>query len=145
MVKVNTRDIQNAASDAVRAISDAAAKATSVIAQAAETAAKVVSNNAEVQAKVIALPTLQETNDHNLLIKLDTKVDNIQQDLTSLKNQHNGYVIKPEFIEVVRIQADHETRTRVLERSTTQIVTWGSALVVFVGIVEFLINKFILK
>jgi hypothetical protein len=143
MVKNNTIDIQNAASDAVRAISEAALKATSVIAQAAETAAKVVSNNAETQARIMTLPSLQETNDHNLLIKLDTKVDQIQADVTTLKNQGTLYVTQADHKAVCEIQQDHESRLRKDETNITRILTWGSAGIVILAIVEFIINKFL--
>lgn len=64
-------------------------------------------------------------------------------DVTALKNQNSQYITKIEFSEVVRIQADHETRTRLLEKTTTQIMTWGTALMIFIGIVEFLVQKFV--
>src|ERR1035437_5007879 len=85
----------------------------------------------------------QNHQDHDLLTKLDTKVDQIQNDVTALKNRDTIYVTKVEHIEVVRIQADHETRTRILETATTRIMTWGTMAIIFLGIAEFLVQKYL--
>ena len=90
------------------------------------------------------LPIIQtNTGDHDLLTKLDSKVDQIQLDVTMLKNQGNLYVTQEQHKEVVRQSADHETRLRLTEKSITQIATWGTAGIVVVGILETLFLKFV--
>lgn len=39
--------------------------------------------------------------------------------------------------------ADHELRLRADETSITRIMTWGSALILLIGIIEFIISKFV--
>jgi|ERR1035437_599061 hypothetical protein len=69
--------------------------------------------------------------DHNLLIKLDGKVDALKDDIKVL---NDGTTLR---------LADHETRIRLTEASITRIMSYGTALIIFVGIIEFLINKFV--
>ena len=87
------------------------------------------------------LPIVQtNTGDHDLLQRLDTKVDLIQLDITELKKQNSGYVNQTEHNEVVKIEIDHEQRIRNLETSNTRILTWGSMAIVAVGILETLLT-----
>lgn len=67
-------------------------------------------------------------DDHNLLIRLDTKVDALKADIAVLSD---GTTVKIN---------DHESRIRANEKSITQIMTWGSALIVVIGIAEFFLN-----
>ena len=82
-------------------------------------------------------------DDHNLLIKLDVKVDQIQFDVTELKKQNNIYVTQTEHSEVVKIGSDHETRIRLLEVSVTKVMQWGVIALIILGIAEFLVQKFV--
>lgn len=70
----------------------------------------------------------------------------IQRDIleikTTLKEMSTIYVKRDEHDEVLKIQGDHETRTRSLEKGQTQIMTYGSVLVIALGIAEFLILRF---
>ena len=146
MVKNNTRAIENAASDAVRAISEAASKATSVIAQAAESAAKVVSNKAEAEARTLDIPSQQKTADHDIIVKLDTKVDQIQLDVNLLKTQNSQSPTRAEYLEVVRVQADHETRTRALETFRDNLmgkmIAMGSLSGLVTGVIILVISHY---
>ena len=88
--------------------------------------------------------------DHQLLlnldknfVRLDTKVDQIQTDVTDLKKQGTIYVTQPEHSEIVKVCNDHETRIRGNEKDITKIMTWGSALILLVGIIEFFISNFL--
>jgi hypothetical protein len=38
--------------------------------------------------------------------------------------------------------SDHETRLRAVEVSVTRVVTWGSAILVIMGLAEFLLSTF---
>jgi len=53
--------------------------------------------------------------DHDLIVKLDTKVDQIQADVTELKQAKNTYVTQPEHLEVLKLTVDLDKRTKELE------------------------------
>jgi hypothetical protein len=92
------------------------------------------------------LPIVQtNTGDHDLLQRLDTKVDLIQSDITELKKQNTVYVNQTEHNEVVKIQVDHEQRIRNLETSNTRILTWGSMAIIAVGILETVLTIYFKK
>ncbi len=69
-------------------------------------------------APVLPIAPIAPTNslDHDLLQRLDTKVDQIQSDVTALKNQGSQYVNQTEHREVCKAQEDHEKRIRNLEK-----------------------------
>lgn len=80
-----------------------------------------------------AIPPIIISDDHNLLIKLDGKVDSLKDDIKSLADGTATTI------------ADHEHRLRDNERTIVQIKTYGTALVILSGIITTLIIKFILK
>lgn len=41
------------------------------------------------------------------------------------------------------IHVDHETRIRLLEKTATQIMTWGTVAMLAIGVIEFLIVHFV--
>lgn len=90
----------------------------------------------------VASPVVH-TGDHDLLTKLDTKVDQIQSDVTDLKKQNAYYVTQDMHNDVVKLQADHEARIRILETAVTRVMTYGAAGLIILGIAQFLIGKFI--
>lgn len=106
---------------------------------------KLVNKQVAPVAPVAPIAPLAPINpfDHDLLTRLDTKVDQIQLDVTTLKNQGTIYVTQTDHKVVCEIQDDHEKRIRDNEKNITRVLTWGSALVVLIGIVEFIINGFI--
>jgi hypothetical protein len=53
--------------------------------------------------------------DHDLIIKIDAKVDSIQSDVTELKQAKNSYVTRPEHTEVLKLLVDLDARTKALE------------------------------
>lgn len=61
----------------------------------------------------------------------------------TLGEMKNIYVGRGEHDEVKKIQIDHEARVRILETTTTKIMTWGSALVVGSGIIQFIISSYL--
>jgi len=74
------------------------------------------------------LPIVQSnTGDHDLLTKLDTKVDQIQLDVTELKKQGTVYVTQTDHAEVVRVQRLHDTDIESLKsfRDTLLGKMWG--------------------
>lgn len=122
--KQDSKDIQ----EAIRAISTAADDAVKTISQAAAAAKSVVSANAADAAKVLSVAN---SGDHDLLQRVDQKVDGL---VTDVKTLNDGVTTKI---------ADHETRIRLLETGLTKVMTFGSALIILVGIVEFFISKFV--
>lgn len=94
-------------------------------------------------------------DDRDLLVELKTEMVALRDDVRDLKD---GVKSDIEFLkndkisraEAVRINTDQQTinqdmeaRQRKTETSITQIKTWGSAGVLALGIIEFLINHFI--
>ena len=84
-----------------------------------------------------AIPPVIPANplDHDLLTKLDAKVDQIQLDVTTLKNQGSNYVSQTEHTEVCKIQTDHETRLRRVEKSVWQAFAYATGAGAIIGIV----------
>jgi hypothetical protein len=81
--------------------------------------------------------------DHDLLTKLDAKVDQIQIDVTSLKNQGNLYITQADHKTVLETQEDHEQRLRVVEKGITQMLTWGSVGIVVIEIIGIIVDRII--
>lgn len=89
------------------------------------------------------LPTY--SNDHDLLTKLDTKVDILQTTVNDIAKREDTHVTVMSFNSHItdddKIHADHETRMRGVELSVARILTWGSAVMVTLGLAEFVILK----
>lgn len=144
-------NLNKAASDAVQVISDAANKATTAIAEAALNATKLLATNAQEAAKVV---NTKGADDHDLLIKLDTKVEALRSDIrelsdgterriTTLENEKLNKVDAYPALYKAGVEAsikDHEDRIRINTGRITQILTWGSAALIALGILEFVIN-----
>lgn len=135
-------EIENAASEAVKVIANAASEAAKVVANATAEAAKVVNAS--------------NSDDHDLLVELKTKMEDLKSDIKELKdnvaervktleeeklNTRDSYLVLHRK-GVEDHFTDHEIRIRLNEEKLTKIMTYGSALIVVVGIVEFLISKF---
>jgi hypothetical protein len=75
------------------------------------------------------------TGDHDLLTKLDTKVDQIQLDVNELKKQNSIYVTTTDQAEVVRIQRIHDDEIKSLEsfRDTLTGKMWGIGIMAGFG------------
>jgi hypothetical protein len=88
----------------------------------------------------------QNSGDHDLLLafRAESLVEfkTIKEALSKLQEATSVYITRSEFQEVVRIQTDHESRTRLLETATTKIVTWGAAVLLIVSIAQFIIGKY---
>jgi hypothetical protein len=135
MIKT-TSQIENA----IKLISTAAQEAVRTISAAAAEAKAVVNVNAADAARVLATTN---SGDHDLLQRVDTKVDALIITVDKISLRDNLFVTQTEHNEVIKVTTDHETRIRIIETNVTRIVTWGTALVIFVGILEFLIRQFV--
>jgi len=88
------------------------------------------------------LPIVQQNSgDHDLLTKLDTKVDQIQSDVTAMKAQNAQSPSRAEFSEALKVQTDHEARIRSAEKTITQVMSYGAVIIFLVGVVEYFITK----
>ena len=71
---------------------------------------------------------------------------NIKESLAEVKadvkEMRNNYITQQQHQELVVCKNDHEIRLRDTEKNVTRILTWGSALVVLIGIIEFILNKY---
>ena len=106
--------------------------------------------------------------DHDLLIELKTTIGFIRVDLKDLKDGLASRVTALEVDKIGRMEAvkmqtdaltvhnDHETRLRTLEKGIdnldkitssfqSKVITWGSASIVALGIIEFVISFFFHK
>jgi hypothetical protein len=101
-------DIEFAASDAVRAIASAAQDAVKVLANATSEATKVVANNA---AEALKVSNSGNANDHDLLIRLETKMTDLKEDIKDIKDGTTAKI------------NDHEIRLNGLETSKTKQTT----------------------
>ena len=109
-------DIRIAAGDAVKTIATAAENAAKTIAQAAAEALKVAN--------------VKSSDDHDLIIKLDTKMDGLKEDIKALNDGTSAKI------------SDHELRIKALEISITKVFTFGAVALIILGIVQFLVGKY---
>jgi cell division septum initiation protein DivIVA len=104
-------DIANASSDAVQKLAHAAQTAVQTISDAASEATKVVATAAATAAamaeatKLKAIATDKDSNDHDLLVRLETQLLGLKEDIGKLRIEQIGRV------------NDHEARINDLERS----------------------------
>lgn len=125
-------DIERAAGGAVRVIADAAQEAAKVVASAASEAMRLVNAKSLVGA-----------NDHDILIELKTRMEDLKNAVKAISDRDELHITKAEFLEHLKADADHEIRIRKNTDDITKIVTWGTALLVFLAFLEFLVNHFV--
>ena len=74
------------------------------------------------------------TQDHDLLQRLDGKVDGLKTDIQSINDG------------LAKTISDHENRLRTLESrvdtNNTQVRTYGSIGILLIGVIEFFLLKF---
>jgi len=73
----------------------------------------------------------EQQNDHDLIIRLDTKLDDLKTDIKELKD---GTAMKIE---------DHEARLKIIENKITQVFAYGTVGLIVLGIVQFIIGKYL--
>jgi hypothetical protein len=71
--------------------------------------------------------------------------DSVNEVKLDVKEMKKNYITQEQHKELVESHADHESRIRENEKGITKIMTYGSALVIFIGILEFIISKFYIK
>lgn len=94
--------------------------------------------------------------DHDLLIELKSKMDDLKIDIRDIKDNTSARLaaVEEKKLNIAdsypvlykaaleKTLTDQETRLRSAEHSITQIITYGSALMILLGIVQFVIGKF---
>ena len=101
----------------------------------------------------------QKNIDHDLIIKIHTIVERLVVDVKEMKDNtmsrietlEDGKVNKIDLsIELTEMKKktyecnkDFEERMRKQEIISAKTITWGAAMLVLVGIIEFLISKFL--
>ena len=142
-----TTDIEHAASEAVKVIAQAAAAASQSVAEAASNAAKVVADAAAVSVKVL---NLKSADDHDLLIELKTRMENLKDDIKDIKdkttqriqNLENYKIDKEEFDELRKgIIIPLKDRVRALESRTSNytitLSLFTAAVISMMGLILF--------
>ena len=128
MAKKQLTSIEKAANSAVAMLAEAAAKATQAISSAALDATKLLASQASEAAKIT---NGKGSDDHDMIVRLDTKMDDLKSDIKELKD---GTAIKIE---------SHETRIKALEIAITKVFTYGTVGLIVLGVAQFLIGKFL--
>ena len=132
------------------------AEAKHMIAIAAEDAIKTIANAAAEAAKVT---NVSKGDDHDTLIEIKTVQQTMLGELRDLKDGTSDRLKQVEdakldikdsyqFIYKKNVDAvcqDHENRIRSTETNVTRILTWGSALLILLGVVQFFIAKIFIK
>lgn len=111
------KDIDDAAKSAMKVLNEAASKASDLILSSATRAAEQV--------------TIRSHEDHDILIELRTKMGLLKDDINEIKNG------------TARQISDHEGRIRKAEMNITRILTFGTIILVFIGILQFVIAKYL--
>ena len=132
------------------------AAAIKVIADAASEATKLIATQA---AEALKVANAKDGNDHDLIIEIKTVQQTMLGELRDLKDGTSDRLkqvedakldIKDSYQSIYKknvdaVCQDHENRIRSNERNITRILTWGSALLILLGIVEFFVAKVLIK
>jgi hypothetical protein len=122
--------IANATANATATLSTATQQATITLANAAEAAARVVANVAAETAKTT---TIQNAGDHDMLIKLETKMDGLKEDIKGLKDGTKGQL------------DDHESRINKIEDGKTKQTVMLSIGIGLLSLISYLMIEHIIK
>lgn len=77
-----------------------------------------------------AVIPISPSSDHDLLQRLDGKVDGLKADIRSLADGTSTQL------------TDHEVRLKAVEKAITRIMAGGTVVIFILGVVEFIITKF---
>ena len=81
-------------------------------------------------APIPAIPQITISGDHDLLQKLDVKVDSLKEDIKGLSDGTTKQI------------SDHETRIKTLENNTTKLMAYGVSAMLIIGFIQSLVLKF---
>ena len=153
-----TKTVADAAAEAIKAIAAAKEAANRDIAVSTAEAQRVLLTRADQTAKTL---TVGGVNDHDFMLsftaEFKTKLDFLIGQVAELKD-NNAKRINDLEIEKLNCRdsypvlykkdveeklADHEKRIKVGEITDTRILAYGAALIVAMGILEFIIGKYL--
>jgi|ERR1035441_1061599 hypothetical protein len=152
-------EIAAASQDAIRAIAQAAKDAANLIAASANEARSVVTAHEAEAVKVLAVKSSETSSDHDLITGLVENVRvNFEQIKSAISDIKEGTTSRIDKLEVGKLNtsesyvnlykqendklhSDKELRLRLLEQGLTRIATWGSAGIIALGVVEFIISR----
>lgn len=152
--------IADAASDAIKAIAAAKEAANRDIAIATAEASRVVLTKADQTAKTL---TVGNANDHDFLLtfasEVRTKLDGL---VDQVKKLDDGLAKRIDTVEKEKLNTcdsypvlykegvettlkDHEKRIKSGEITDTRLISYGTALIFIIGIVEFILSNYFSK
>lgn len=156
-------NLNKATADALQLLTDASNKQLQLIADAALNATKLLAVQAAEAEKVRSTKGADDHDSLTTLIgsvstlndRLTEKFDELKLDIKDLKDGISSRVtileneklnIRYSYpvlykVAVEKTLDDYESRIRINTGKITQIMTWGSAGVVALGILEFILNK----
>ena len=90
---------------------------------------------------------LKELSDIKASLAVNTnETQNIKLSISEIKTDvrdiKTNAVTQEQYKGLLEMLKDHEERLRVAETKLTRILTWGSAALLVLGILEFIINRF---
>lgn len=88
-----------------------------------------------------AIPAIPANGDHDLLVRLDTKMIELKIAVDKLTERDSDFITVRTFEAHLLKEQSLEERTRTNEISITRIMSYGTALIFAVGISEFIIGK----
>jgi hypothetical protein len=140
----STTQIAAAAEVAIKVISDASLAATKLLATQAAEAVKVTdTKNGNDHDLIMEVKTIQNV----MLGEVREIKDGTAQRIKTLEDAKLDIKDSYQFIYKKNVDAicqDHETRIRSNETNITRILTWGSALLVLLGVAEFFAFKLLI-
>ena len=113
-------------------LSDAAAEAVHSIAAAAELAKATIANAAAEAVKVTSSRNVDGVVDHDILIELKTKMDDLKDDIKDLKDGTSTQIAQHEIA--------IKKNTLDIQITKTQLKTWGIAISVFWAVLTLIVH-----
>lgn len=149
-------ELAEAVSSATKTIAEAASSAVKAIADTAASASSLVVHNAEESAKGLMM---QRSSDHDAIVRISEKIDSLREEVKGLKD---GTAKRIENLECEKLnrnesyahlykKADDDfkvemyNRIKQLEEGHAQVRMLGIAAFAFLGVLQFVIDKFVLK
>ena len=153
--------IENAAAENVKIIANAAEKAAQTISNSAMAATRVVADDAEHASRMLNIKNTAGGSDHDFLLtfsaEVKTKLNQIGDDIKELKTGTSSRISALEtdklnikdsypvlYKEAMETKvSDHELRIRSNERNIIRIMTFGTVIMLLIGVAEVLLSIFI--
>lgn len=149
-------ELAEAASSAAKTIAEAASSAVKAVADAAASASSLLVHNAEESAKGLIV---QRSSDHDAIVRISEKIDSLKEDVRALKD---GTANRIEKLECEKLnirdgyanmykkadddfKAEMYNRIKQLEEGHAQVRMLGIAAFAFLGILQFVIDKFVIR